>query len=141
MSYALKAEKLARQFHEGQFRKDGKTPYIEHSKRVVNFLKNLGFGDDYITVAWIHDVLEDTDCTEENLLQIFPQYLIYSVKVLTKRKWENYIDYIYYVMNDNDISKIVKFADILDNLSDCPTQKQKEKYKQALAILGGLGYK
>lgn len=62
---------LATAHHEGQFRKDGKTPYIEHPRAVVSLLTNWGYGTGdrmwTLAVAWGHDLLEDTDCTEEEI--------------------------------------------------------------------------
>ena len=52
------AEKIATEAHKGQFRADGKTPFIEHPKAVAAF-----FSDDewqLKVIAWLHDVIEDT---------------------------------------------------------------------------------
>ncbi len=55
-----KAEELARGAHDGQFRKDGVTPYIEHPAQLAKLVSE--FDDENATAAaWLHDVVEDTD--------------------------------------------------------------------------------
>ena len=57
-------ERTARKWHKGQFRKDGKTPYIEHPKTVATLMNEWGFGpgrDGWaVAVAWGHDIIEET---------------------------------------------------------------------------------
>ena len=52
--------------HIGQFRRDGVTPYTEHLRSVVMKVEE---DDDARTVAWLHDILEDTSETEESLIE------------------------------------------------------------------------
>ena len=53
------AEKIARQLHEGQFRADGITPYIEHPKAVAELVKEYGGSEKGICLAWLHDIMEE----------------------------------------------------------------------------------
>ena len=54
------AEAVATELHEGYFREDGVTPYIEHPKAVAQLVKRATGGDSIlISVAWLHDVLEE----------------------------------------------------------------------------------
>ena len=53
------AEKIARQLHEGQFRADGVTPYIEHPKAVAGLVKEYGGSEKSVCVAWLHDIMEE----------------------------------------------------------------------------------
>lgn len=59
-----KMEETAGKWHEGQLRKDGATPYIEHPKKVAAMVASWGFasGSDgwAVDVAWAHDLLEET---------------------------------------------------------------------------------
>ena len=57
MSQILIARSIAEEAHLGQFRRDGKTPYIEHPRQVSHRLYHLD--DNYIAAAWLHDVIED----------------------------------------------------------------------------------
>ena len=46
--------------HNGQFRKDKKTPYITHPARVANLFENqYSYRYQYVAAAWLHDVMED----------------------------------------------------------------------------------
>jgi (p)ppGpp synthase/HD superfamily hydrolase len=57
MNAVKKVEVIATKAHEGQYRRDGVTPYIEHPKAVAARVK----GDEKAEmVAWLHDVIEDT---------------------------------------------------------------------------------
>ena len=54
--------------HEGQRRKQG-TPYYLHPYAVAEMLKNKGFGEDYQATGLLHDTLEDTNATKEEILK------------------------------------------------------------------------
>ena len=123
-----KAEQLATQAHAGQFRRDGKTPYINHPRDVVSRVEDI----DAKIVAWLHDVLEDTDVTEEALYDsgfTYPQ--IHAIKLLTKQPGQSYDDYLDYITMSN-IARRVKIADMQSNLADDPTERQIEKYSAGL---------
>jgi len=128
----MTAQEIATQAHEGQFRRDGITPYIKHPEAVASFFKK---GSMAWQVAWLHDVLEDTKWTEDDLVKAgMDDWVIVNVKWLTHRKEETYAQYITRVAH-SEISKRIKIADIFANLSDSPTDRQKEKYRKALAVL------
>lgn len=56
------AEAVATDLHTGHFREDGVTPYIEHPKAVAHLVKRATGGNSIlVSVAWLHDVLEETD--------------------------------------------------------------------------------
>lgn len=120
--------KIAVLAHKGQKRKDGR-PYITHPIRV-----SKSFDDEKMKcIAILHDVLED--CDEEYLTHI-PKDIIEVVKMLTKTKWSSYEQYIYSIIGSWNREAIdVKIADIMDNLSDFPSDKQIEKYSWALEKL------
>ncbi len=59
------AENIARKVHQGQFRRDGITPYIVHPERVA---RRLSEDSEAQAVAWLHDVLEDTGVSEKFLI-------------------------------------------------------------------------
>lgn len=54
------AEKIAGEAHQGQYRRGGVVSYIEHPKAVVD---RVGADPEARVVAWLHDVLEDTEVT------------------------------------------------------------------------------
>ncbi len=132
--------------HNGQYRRDGKTPYIVHPLRVGFALLSAGYSDVIVAAAFLHDVKEDVG--EEpikyfvNLFESIPQKedaLIVGrlVDELTKPK---NADYFNYIKNLSGFARTIKKADILDNYFDSPTSKQKEKYKKALEIMEEINY-
>lgn len=114
--------------HNGQFRKDGKTPFIQHPIAVHDFLKvNFPHPEfkNVFDVAYLHDVLEDTDATEKEIETYFGETVLYMVKELThiydgtafsKQK------YLYRITQINDITDeyvfIIKIADRICNTLD-----------------------
>lgn len=64
------AEKIARQLHEGQFRADGVTPYIEHPKAVAELVKEYGGSEKCVCVAWLHDIMEENAEGTRKLLEL-----------------------------------------------------------------------
>jgi (p)ppGpp synthase/HD superfamily hydrolase len=130
------AEKIAREAHAGQTRRDG-TPYIAHPERVFYTVKD--FGDLAGAVAWLHDVTEDTKLTPADLVKMGVDWEIATiVRILDKTEYGD-VHYEYYLKQvaKNPIAKRVKVADIFDNLTDAPTDKQKMKYQKALMLLVG----
>lgn len=53
--------------HRGQFRKDGITEYIVHPLGVAEMVYNAGGSEEMIIAALFHDILEDCECTEEEM--------------------------------------------------------------------------
>jgi (p)ppGpp synthase/HD superfamily hydrolase len=136
-----KIEKFAEEKHKGQFRRDGKTPYIEHPKRVAELLDT----DEEKAVALLHDVLEDTDTNMNEIIKLFGGIknvveIIY-IFILTKERgsYEDYIKKIKDNLYHKHVTPVkVKIADIVSNLTDNPTEKQIRKYLKALFILAGV---
>jgi len=128
------ATELCIKLHEGQTRRDG-SPYHMHSIRVANKVT----GKFNKVIALLHDVLEDTNTTKEDLLRCgVPIEIIFYLNILCKKKEQPYLDYI------DDISiltttTIIKLADIEDNMEDCPSENQKKKYPKAIQILNTQG--
>ena len=131
------AETLARKAHTGQYRWDGKTPYITHPEAVANSYYPKNNLPIYVATAWLHDVIEDTPIGWLPLFESgLPAAVIMAVWALTKEENENYLEYILRV-KQNAIATKVKMRDISHNLHDLgDKQKQrKEKYLCALHIL------
>ena len=124
---------LAAEAHSYQYRRDGVTPYINHPKAVADSL--AGESDQVIAAALLHDVLEDTKLTEQDLRELdIDDAVIEAVKLLTKGDDQPYEEYLQKILT-NEIALKVKLADIKNNLSDSPTAKQVAKYSKALQIL------
>lgn len=140
---ADKAIRMAKDAHAGQTRRDGVTPYIRHPEAVSRNVVWLGEREGWSlatiyrrqAIAALHDVLEDTEFTEEDMRNAdMPEEVIEAVKILTKVPGEDYQAFIARVIEHKD-ARWVKIADILANLSDRPTVKQMIKYGQALTAL------
>ncbi len=123
------ALKFIAEKHKGQTRLNG-NPYIIHPIRVSQEVS----GDIAKTCALLHDTVEDTDTTLEEIKNIFGEEVMVVVEALTHRKGESYEDYISRV-KQNEIATAVKIADISDNLADSPSAHAIEKSAKALDFL------
>ena len=125
---------LARRAHLGQTDKAGKD-YIEHPLRVMENCTS----DNAKIVGVLHDVVEDSDTTLDDLQQM--NFAPEVVALLTKSDDIEYSNYIAQIKN-NAIAREVKIADLRDNMNLSriaqPGEKdfkRLEKYRGALAIL------
>ncbi len=134
-SVLVLAQSIAEEAHAGQFRKDGKTPYITHPEAVANsFPEDLTL---HRSVAWLHDVIEDTHITAAELIKRgIPQAMVRRIEMLTKDKNTSYLEYILHTKED-DIVKDVKIADIKHNMSTLEPKNKtmRDKYMMALYVL------
>lgn len=105
---------IAKRAHKGQVDKAGE-PYIKHPARVC--LSRWCCGDeDRVVVALLHDVLEDSEITAQELIDNgIPGHLVQSVECLTRKPNESYEDFIERCCSDA-IAARVKLADLEDNL-------------------------
>lgn len=136
------ARGLAEKAHGGQVDKAGQ-PYISHPARVAARLET----DYEIAVAWLHDVLEDTDLTVQDLRDYgLPQQVVSAVEALTRRLGEDPQEYYQRVAGDR-LATRVKFADLEDNsdpvrlalLDESTRTRLIAKYRKGHALLTELG--
>ena len=109
-----RALNFATQKHKGQKRIGG-ADYITHPVAVCEEVKKQGYGEDFQITALFHDLFEDTNTTEQEILQYGNQNVLTAVKLLTKEKGYDMQKYIDDIKN-NQIAFIVKSADRLHNL-------------------------
>jgi (p)ppGpp synthase/HD superfamily hydrolase len=110
MASIEKALQIAVQAHEGQKDKDGQ-PYILHPLRVMNAMED----EPAKIVAVLHDVIEDTSVTSEDLRREgFDEVVLAALRCLTHRKNEPYAQYVVRCKG-NVIARQVKLADLDDN--------------------------
>jgi guanosine-3',5'-bis(diphosphate) 3'-pyrophosphohydrolase len=131
---------LATEAHAGQTDKGG-YPYILHPIRVMLAMKS----DEAKIVAVLHDVIEDTPVKIADIKEAgYSEEVIAGLLAMTHKHNEPYFDYIDRV-NDNDLAREVKLADLTDNmdisrLPGLPTEhdlKRTKKYRHAERILMG----
>jgi len=134
MTVLEKAYTFAKEKHEGQFRRDGVTPYFTHCEKVASLVDT----DLEKAVAYCHDLLEDGRATQQEIADEVDSIVALYVVKLSHKKDINYFEYIKHIQSTNDNIKKIKIADIVANLSDNPTQKQIEKYNKALRILANV---
>lgn len=123
--------------HKEQLDKNG-MPYVYHPFHVAEQMK-----DEYtVCTALLHDVVEDTDITLEDLrAEGFPEEVIEAVGLMTHKKGVPYFDYVREIKN-NPIAYAVKLADLEHNMDitrfdhiDEKILERLEKYTKAMQIL------
>ena len=125
-----KAEQIARKYHKGQKRLYGED-FIIHPEAVANSFEDT----EYKIVAWLHDILEDTDLEPEDLEEKgIPDNLISSIISITLIKGFDYKEYIIGIQED-EIAQAVKISDLKHNLLTLKHGSLRDKYKLALYIL------
>lgn len=123
-------------FHERQVDKCGE-PYYLHPLRIAAHFQELNDADAAI-VACLHDLVEDTSCSLEYLEDRYPESIVDAVDAITRRKEEQYKQYIRRCVK-NDIARRVKKQDVLDNLRPDRTWKDAplSRYYWTLAAIDG----
>ena len=137
MSTLERAIAIAAEAHAGQCDKGGQ-PYILHPLRVTLGMKT----DTTRIVAVLHDVVEDTDWTFDDLKnEGFADEVVDAVDALTRRAGEDYMEFVRRA-KANALAKPVKIADVRDNMDVTRLRNFGERdrsrlarYEKALAIL------
>ena len=150
-----KAVEMATKAHEGQFRKTGE-PYIVHPLAVKKILEEWGMDEDTVIAGILHDTVEDTSLTLNDIKKEFGEPVAFLVdgvtKLSTARNGMRDIDTYLPATKDNflrlmialgdDIRVlIIKLADRLHNLrtlSALPPDKQKKIAKESLEVFAPL---
>lgn len=137
------AERIATMAHAGQVHKITGSPYIVHPGRVAARLHTLEncAGSDACMAAWLHDVLEDTAWTRQDMAACgVPNSVLDIVFFLTHRSGENYLDYLLRLRR-NPTAKAIKLADLQDNMQEWPEEgSMKDKWRLAYWILSDGEY-
>ena len=132
-----KAMNIAYDAHHGQYDKGG-VPYIFHP---IHLAEQMDTEDECI-VALLHDVVEDTDVTFEDLEKDFSKEVMDALRLLTHDKDEDYMEYVKKIKT-NEIARKVKMEDIMHNydktrIGSDLVKKEKSKgglYKEAYEYL------
>lgn len=145
-----KAYQLAKTKHENQYRMSGE-PYIVHPMNVAYILANLGMDDETLCAALLHDVVEDTDLTNEDLVREFGESIAQMVAGVTKlgsirftsieeKQVENYRK-MFLAMGKDIRVILIKLADRLHNmrtLKYLTTERQIANAKETMDLYAPL---
>ena len=129
MNQLEKAQQLAAKAHENQTRKNSSEPYIEHPKRVAMLLKEAGFPEEVVIAGYLHDVVEDTPITIEDISEQFGEEVADIVAYHTEDKTLSWEERKQHTINAFKTApyhvQALIIADKLDNL-----QSVVEQYNQ-----------
>ena len=144
MDVVEKAKMVAHWFHRDQTDMAG-APYVGHLERVARPFQVEMEWKTAAAVAWLHDVVEDTDCTLKDLYELgFDDVIVHAVDAITQRPGED-LDTYWQRVKADPIARVVKVkGDIPDNsderrLDFLPPHLQdklRKKYALALQVLG-----
>jgi (p)ppGpp synthase/HD superfamily hydrolase len=143
-----KAKMLAGKAHEGQFRKYSGMPYIVHPIEVATIVQTVEHSDEMIAAALLHDVVEDTDYSFEDIANEVSPEVADLVKGLTdvsspqdgNRKVRKAIDKDHLAEQNAEVQTI-KLADVISNSQDIKANDPKfakvyiEEMKALLEVL------
>ncbi|MBO7251978.1 MAG: bifunctional (p)ppGpp synthetase/guanosine-3',5'-bis(diphosphate) 3'-pyrophosphohydrolase [Oscillospiraceae bacterium] len=132
-----KAMIICFQSHKDQVDKSG-IPYVFHPIHLAEQMQD----EDTTIVALLHDVVEDTDYTLDDLAEMgFQPQVIEAIGLMTHPKDVPYMDYVAKI-KDNPIAKAVKLADLTHNSDlsrldfvDDKSKARLDKYKSAINLL------
>ena len=147
-----KAYDFAYEKHKGQYRKSGEA-FIYHPLNVAMILTTIYADYETISAGLLHDVLEDCDCTPEEMEEVFGPSITKLVKGVTKLSNINFsteneylIDYykkIIVGMSEDVRVIIIKLADRLHNMRTLwalPEDRQKIKAHESLEIFAPIAH-
>ena len=149
-----KAYEFGENAHTGQFRKDGVTPFFEHPKNVSLILAELEMDEDTIIASLLHDTVEDTSVTIEEVRKRFGDEVALLVDGVTKLAVINYetkqerqvenLRKMFLAMSSDIRVILIKLADRLHNirtLGNMSPEKQREKAEETIEIYAPIAHR
>ena len=149
----IRAYEVAHEAHDGQMRRSGE-PYITHPIAVATILAHLGMDTDTLVAALLHDVVEDTPASRDQLAAWFGESVAHLVDGVTKldrlqvdSKQEQQAETLrkmILAMAEDIRVLLIKLADRLHNMQTMdamPREKQKQKAQETLDIYAPLAHR
>jgi len=141
-----KARKYALKYHHDQ-RYGDEFPYVIHLQAVESVLLRFGIRDSHLrAAAWLHDVLEDTTATYDELGLLFPMVVVDAVAAVTEpkggnRKWRH--SQTYPRIRQNADAIVIKLADRIANIehSGDKVGMYVKEYEHFKSEIFGHGFK
>ena len=138
------AYQYAKTYHEGQLRKDG-SPYITHPLEVAHLVAELGLDADSIMAALLHDTIEDTDATYEEVAKRFTPAVADLVEGVTKldkvkytsieeKQMENLRKMLMAMAKDVRVM-LIKICDRVHNIRTMEFQSERKRREKSLETL------
>ena len=153
IGYIKRAYEIAYEAHEGQYRRSGE-PYIIHPVQVAHILYKLGMDSESMVAALLHDVVEDTEMTEDDVKKEFGEDVANLVEGVTKlgkiplstkeeQQAENVRKMLMAMSQDIRVI-IIKLADRIHNmrtLAFMKPHKRREKAQETLEIYAPIAHR
>ena len=141
MNEIKRAKAYAKHHHFGQVDKAGVDYFLGHITTVAHKVACAKYSNEYVVVAFLHDTVEDTSATIEEIGLEFGADIANAVDAMSKRKGEDYDTYLQRILS-NKLASVVKFYDMEHNsdigrLSVVTEKdlKRREKYRKYMGLL------
>lgn len=128
-----KAKEFAYKAHKGMKRKGKELPFTYHLELVRKILKTLTTDEEILAAGWLHDVIEDTPITLDELKKEFNSKICYYVDLETEDKslpWKDRkLKQIEELRRNNFEVSLIAYADKMANMTEMDSDYQLEKEK------------